>query len=94
MKDSHQHKACLKNWYQGEYCLKVSIKLYFWCKLILLIDIVSLFVEKSHRSPSDLETRIAHCHVLTQNQSAHKCNIADNNKNVFIPNMRAHVITI
>ena len=29
-------------------------------KLILLIDIVSLFVEKSHRSPSDLETRIAH----------------------------------
>ena len=26
-----QHKACLKNWYQGEYCLKVSIKLYFWC---------------------------------------------------------------
>ena len=24
------------------------------------IDIVSLFVEKSHRSPSDLETRIAH----------------------------------
>ena len=29
-------------------------------ELILLIDIVSLFVEKSHRSPSDLETRIAH----------------------------------
>ena len=29
-------------------------------KLILVIDIVSLFVEKSHRSPSDLETRIAH----------------------------------
>ena len=29
-------------------------------KLILLIDIVSLFVEKSHRSSSDLETRIAH----------------------------------
>ena len=29
-------------------------------KLILLIDIVSLFVDKSHRSPSDLETRIAH----------------------------------
>ena len=29
-------------------------------KLTLLIDIVSLFVEKSHRSPSDLETRIAH----------------------------------
>ena len=29
-------------------------------KLILLVDIVSLFVEKSHRSPSDLETRIAH----------------------------------
>ena len=29
-------------------------------KLILLIDIVSLFVEKSHRSPSDIETRIAH----------------------------------
>ena len=28
-------------------------------KLILLIDIVSLFAEKSHRSPSDLETRIA-----------------------------------
>ena len=29
-------------------------------KLILLIDIVSLFVEKWHRSPSDQETRIAH----------------------------------
>ena len=29
-------------------------------KLISLFDIVSLFVEKSHRSPSDLETRIAH----------------------------------
>ena len=29
-------------------------------KLILLIGIVSLFVEKSHRSPSHLETRIAH----------------------------------
>ena len=29
-------------------------------KFISLIDIVSLFVEKSHRSPSDLETRIAH----------------------------------
>ena len=29
-------------------------------KLILLIVIVSLFAEKSHRSPSDLETRIAH----------------------------------
>ena len=29
-------------------------------KHTLLIDIVSLFVEKSHRSPSDLETRIAH----------------------------------
>ena len=29
-------------------------------KLILLIDIVSLFVEKSHRSPSEIETRIAH----------------------------------
>ena len=29
-------------------------------KLILLVDIVSLFVEKSHRSPSALETRIAH----------------------------------
>ena len=29
-------------------------------KLIQLIDIVSLFAEKSHRSPSDLETRIAH----------------------------------
>ena len=27
-------------------------------KLVLLIDIVSLFVDKSH--PSDLETRIAH----------------------------------
>ena len=34
------------------------------------------------------------CHVLTQYQRAHKCDIADNNKNVFIPNMRAHVITI
>ena len=29
-------------------------------KLILLVDIISLFVEKSHRSPSELETRIAH----------------------------------
>ena len=29
-------------------------------KLILLVDILSLFVEKSHRSPSDLKTRIAH----------------------------------
>ena len=29
-------------------------------KLILFVDIVSLFVEKSHRSPSALETRIAH----------------------------------
>ena len=29
-------------------------------KLILVIDIVSLFVENSHRSPSDRETRIAH----------------------------------
>ena len=61
MEDSHQHKACLKNWYQGEYCLKVSIKLYFWgiksyCSL--LIDILSLFVE--NRIKSDLETRIAH----------------------------------
>ena len=29
-------------------------------KLIYLIYIVRLFAEKSHRSPSDLETRIAH----------------------------------
>ena len=37
--------------------LKVIFLVY---KLMSLIDIVSLFVEKSHRSPSDLETRIAH----------------------------------
>ena len=56
MKDSHQHKPCLKNWYQGEYCEVICLAY----KLILLIDILSLFVEKSHRIPSDLETRIAH----------------------------------
>ena len=40
--------------------MKVSIKLFLVYKLVLLIDIVSLFLEKSHRSPSDLKTRIAH----------------------------------
>ena len=59
MKDSHQLKACL-NWYQGEYCLKVSLVIFLVYKLVSLIDIISLFVEKSHQSPSDLETRIAH----------------------------------
>ena len=60
MKDSHQYKACLKNWYQGEYCLKVSIKLYFWCINSYCSLYRKFIVEKSHRSPSDLETRIAH----------------------------------
>ena len=46
-------------------------------KLILLIDIVSLFVEKSHRSPSDLETRIAHRpkDTVTLGFVGHKSNI-------------------
>ena len=92
MKDSHQHKACLKNWYQGEYCLKVSIKLsHKVYKLILLIDIVSLFVEKSHQNPSDLETRIAHRPKDTVNLGfvGHKSNLtgrerlAPQSKNLF-----------
>ena len=47
-------------------------------KLILLVDIVSLFVKKSYRSPSDLEIRIAHrClkpkDTVTLGFVAHKC---------------------
>ena len=36
---------------------RLRVKIFIF---ILLTDIVSLFVDKSHRSPSDLETRIAH----------------------------------
>ena len=60
-------------------------------KLILLIDIVSLFVEKSHRSPSDLETRIAHRpkDTVTLGFVGHKSNLtgrerlAPQSKNLF-----------
>ena len=60
-------------------------------KLILLIDIVSLFVEKSHRSPSDLETRIAHRPkgTVTLGFVGHKSNLtgrerlAPQSKNLF-----------
>ena len=46
-------------------------------KLILAIDIVSLFVEKSHRSPSDLETHIAHRpkDTVTLEFGGHKSNL-------------------
>ena len=51
-------------------------------KLILLIDIVSLFVEKSHRSPSDLETRIAHRpkDMVTLGFVGHKSNLTGREK--------------
>ena len=60
-------------------------------KLILLIDIVSLFVKKSHRSPSDLETRIAHRpkDTVTLGFVGHKSNLtgrerlAPQSKNLF-----------
>ena len=63
-------------------------------KLILLVDIKSLFVEKSNRSPSDLETRIAHqClklkDTVTLGFVGHKSNLtggerlAPQSKNVF-----------
>ena len=60
-------------------------------KLILLIDIVSLFVEKSHRSPSDLEARIAHRpkDTVTLGFVGHKSNLtgrerlAPQSKNLF-----------
>ena len=60
-------------------------------KLILVIDIVSLFVEKSHRSPSDLETRIAHGlkDTVTLGFFGHKSNLtvrerlAPQSKNLF-----------
>ena len=60
-------------------------------KLILVIDIVSLFVEKSHRSPSDLETRIAHRpkDTVTLGFVGHKSNLtgrerlAPQSKNLF-----------
>ena len=63
-------------------------------KLILLIDIVSLFAEKSPRSPSDLETRIAHrClkpkDMVTLGFVGHKSNLtgrerlAPQSKNLF-----------
>ena len=44
-----------KNSYRRPSDLELKLQ-----KLILLIDIVSIFVEKWHRSPSDQETRIAH----------------------------------
>ena len=85
MKDSHQHKACL-NWYQGEYCLKVSLVIFLVYKHISLIDIVSLFVEKSHRSPSDLETRIAHRlkGTVTLGFVGHKLNLTGRELQKFI----------
>ena len=60
-------------------------------KVILLIDIVSLFIEKSHRSPSDLETRIAHRpkDTVTLGFARHKSNLsgherlAPQSKNIF-----------
>ena len=60
-------------------------------KLILLIDIVSLFVEKSHRSPSDLETHIAYRpkDTVTLGFVVHKSNLtgrergAPQSKNLF-----------
>ena len=63
-------------------------------KLILLVDILSLFVEKSHRSPSDLETRIAHRFLkpkdrVTLGFVGHKSNLtgrkrlAPQSKNLF-----------
>ena len=60
-------------------------------KLILLTDIVSLFVEKSHRSPSDLETGIAHRpkDTVTLGFVGHKSNLtgrerlAPQSKNLF-----------
>ena len=60
-------------------------------KFILLIDILSLFVEKSHRSPSDLETRIAHRpkDTVTLGFVGHKSNLtgrerlAPQSKNLF-----------
>ena len=60
-------------------------------KLILLIDIVSLFVEKSHQSPSDLETCIAHRlkDTVTLGFVGHKSNLtgrkrlAPQSKNLF-----------
>ena len=63
-------------------------------RLILLINIISLFVEKSHRSPSNLETHIAlRClklkHAVTLGFVGHKSNltrgerVAPQSKNVF-----------
>ena len=59
--------------------------------LILLIDIASLFVEKSHRSPSDLETHIAlrPRDTVTPGFLGHKSNLtgrkrlAPQSKNLF-----------
>ena len=61
-------------------------------KLILLIDIVSLFAKKSHRSPSHVETRIAHRpkDTVTLGFVGHKSNLsarerlAPQSKNLFI----------
>ena len=64
-------------------------------KLILLIHIVSLIAEKSHRPPSDVETRIAHqClkpkDTVTLGFVGHKSNLtgrvrlAPQSKNLFI----------
>ena len=63
-------------------------------KLILLVDIVNLFVEKSHRSASDLETRITHRFLkskdtVTLGFVGHKSNLtgcerlAPRSKNLF-----------
>ena len=57
----------------------------------MLVDIVSLFDEKSHRGPSDLETRIAHRpkDTVTFGFVGHKTNLtgretlASQSKNLF-----------
>ena len=78
-----------KNIYRGSSDLELKLQ-----NLILLFDIISLFVEKSHRSPSNLETHIAHrClkmkDTVTLGFVGHKSNLtggqrlAPQSKNVF-----------
>ena len=78
-----------KKSYRRPYDLELKLQ-----KLIFLVDIVSLFVEKSHRTPSDLETRIAHRFLkpkdtVTLGFVGHKSNLtgperlAPRSKNLF-----------
>ena len=47
------HATIFRNTYQRQSDLELELQ-----KLILLIDILSLFVERSHQSPSNLELKL------------------------------------